>query len=174
MADFLDVASALAAAFLAEGSWTRAALTERAALAIGERPSWLPKASARVLAKFQDPPQGRLRELARFVASDRNLRKACRDANPPAIRSWLVPRADTRTPRWKSRPLSTPGDVAQWLGLAAGELDWFADPRGLEREVASEALRHYSYRWVSKRSDGSGGVRLLEAPKSRMKTIQRK
>jgi RNA-directed DNA polymerase len=174
MADFLDVANALAAAFLAEGNWTRAKLTERAALAIGERPSWLSKVSARVLAKFQDPPAGRLRELARFVASDRNLRKACRGANPPSIRTWLVPRVDTRKPRWKVRPLSTAGDVAQWLGLAVRELDWFADPRGLEREVTSEPLRHYRYRWVSKRSDGSGGVRLLEAPKSRMKAIQRK
>lgn len=49
---------------------------------------------------------------------------------------------------------------------------WFADPRGLERRVAGdEALRHYRYAWVAKTS---GGRRLLEIPKPRMKALARR
>ncbi len=173
MAELVNVAGALAAAFLAEGEWTRAGLKARAATALGGSLPWVSKVAARVLAKFQNSPRGRLRELTRFVAGDKRLIEVCGRREAPTVRAWLVPHVEMRSPRWNVRVLTTHGDVAAWLGLRAGELEWFADARGLERIVEREALRQYRYRWVSKRADGSGGVRLLEAPKPRMKAIQR-
>jgi hypothetical protein len=55
------------------------------------------------------------------------------------------------------------------LDVDQAELAWFADNRGLER-TGGEALRHYRWHVVPRR----GGVRLLAAPKPRLKEIQRR
>ena len=73
--------------------------------------------------------------------------------------------------RWPVRQLDTIGDLSSWLGLDDGELAWFADRRGLERGAPVEALRHYRRRWVPR---GERLPRLLEAPKDRLKGLQRK
>jgi hypothetical protein len=51
------------------------------------------------------------------------------------------------------------------------ELDWFADPAGWGGRATATKLRHYDYRWLQK---PSGGARLIEAPKSRLREIQRR
>jgi len=50
-------------------------------------------------------------------------------------------------------------------------LAWFADVRGLERVVDDERLRHYRY---SRLPRSSGPPRVLEAPKPRLKALQRR
>jgi hypothetical protein len=73
---------------------------------------------------------------------------------------------------WDLPVLETIGDLAAWLECEPGELDWFADLKGLlSRRGASPRLRHYHYRVLQKRS---GGQRLIEAPKPRLKEIQRR
>ncbi len=77
-----------------------------------------------------------------------------------AAEAWDVPRIESA------------GALAEWLQLTPGELDWFADLKGLGyREKASPQLRHYHYRVLAK---GSGGIRLIEAPKLRLKELQRR
>ena len=61
--------------------------------------------------------------------------------------------------------------LADHFGLNAEELDWFADVHELNRGVRAPRLEHYRYAWLKK---PSGGRRLLEAPKERLKTIQRR
>jgi hypothetical protein len=73
--------------------------------------------------------------------------------------------------RWSVPALASLADLASWLDLTPGELDWFIDERGLERLERDERLRHYRYRWVPKRR---GGFRLLEAPKPRLKALLRR
>jgi len=123
-------------------------LAARAAVALGERPAWLSKVAARVLVKYPDQPQSRLRELTRFVASDGALRVAWRRGQVPTVRLWLPPHVEMGHARWNVPHLTSPGDVAAWLGLEPRQFEWFADRRGLEREVTSERLRHYTYPWV--------------------------
>jgi hypothetical protein len=72
---------------------------------------------------------------------------------------------------WPVPALATPGALAAWLGLEPGELDWFADCQGREARTPPGPLRHYTYRWLARRS---GGVRLLEVPKARLKALQRR
>ncbi|HEV3024423.1 MAG TPA: reverse transcriptase family protein [Pirellulales bacterium] len=55
--------------------------------------------------------------------------------------------------------------------MAHGELDWFADIQGRERRRPAGPLRHYRYAWVPKRH---GELRLVEAPKPRLKSLQRR
>lgn len=64
--------------------------------------------------------------------------------------------------------LPSVGELAQWLRLRPDELDWFAD-RWRVAPSAQAQLRHYHYRWVPKRS---GGVRLIEIPKQRLRAMQ--
>lgn len=66
--------------------------------------------------------------------------------------------------------LATPGDLADWLGLPIGELDWFA--ASLRSDLTADGpLCHYRYRWLAKRR---GGYRLIEIPKPRMRGLQRR
>lgn len=60
------------------------------------------------------------------------------------------------------------GALAMMLNVTPAELDWFADSGGWLRR-AREPLCHYRNRRLPK----SGGVRLLEAPKPRLREIQR-
>ena len=55
---------------------------------------------------------------------------------------------------WQVPPLTTAAELAQWLQLPIGQLEWLADCRGLEAKSPEGPLRHYRYRWVSKRAGG--------------------
>ncbi len=72
---------------------------------------------------------------------------------------------------WSITAISTPAELARFLELTPGELDWFADCQARERATIQEPLRHYRYHWVAK---ASGSLRLIEAPKPRLKYIQRR
>jgi hypothetical protein len=72
---------------------------------------------------------------------------------------------------WPVTAISTPAELARFLELSPGELDWFADCQSRERATVREPLRHYRYHWVAK---ASGSLRLIEAPKPRLKQVQRK
>jgi len=61
--------------------------------------------------------------------------------------------------------------LRRWLRLSTGELLWFCDVYGNGRRACATALRHYRHRWIAKRS---GGLRLLEIPKARLKRMQRR
>ncbi len=67
--------------------------------------------------------------------------------------------------------LPTPGDIAAWLGLPINQLDWFTDERRQHRRTAIPDLQHYGYAFRAKRR---GPPRLIEAPKPRLKTMQRR
>jgi hypothetical protein len=73
---------------------------------------------------------------------------------------------------WHHHPVADLPDqaaVARLLDVDLGELAWFADVRRLER-TAGEPLRHYRWHVVQR----PHGVRLLAAPKPRLKEAQRR
>lgn len=93
---------------------------------------------------------------------------------------WVIDPSQVPSPQMRrgviaaSQPmavLNTVGDLQDWLGLRPEELDWF---RAIWRADGSPEkaakLSHYHYEWIPK---SSGGLRLLEAPKRRLKEIQR-
>ncbi|MBM9466418.1 reverse transcriptase family protein [Nakamurella leprariae] len=70
-------------------------------------------------------------------------------------------------------PLPRVDDVAalaERLGLTVGELDWFGDRRGWQRREPRSVLQHYRFRWLSR---PGRTPRLLEAPRPRLKALQR-
>jgi hypothetical protein len=172
-------AKGLALAFLA-GPWTESELIARgrSALGIGARgrARWLRQMVRRMLGEHPAAPVDREDDLAAEIGGDRGFRGAMWAARGrPRIRRWLAPEA-TMVPvegapaRFRILPLPSPGDLASALGLRHQELAWFADERRLNARASSPQLSHYHHRWIAK---ARGGWRLLEAPKPRLKRIQR-
>lgn len=160
-----DLARALAAAFLA-GGWTHPALVEAGAVVLGRRPRWLAVLARQTLELYPRPPHDRPRELAATISTRPAAAKAAR------ARPLVQPVNPTRMleNRWRLPVLHGLDDVADLLGVTPDELDWFADPRRLARSAADVPLQHYR---VSHRVAVSGAIRVLEAPKQRLKGIQR-
>lgn len=182
-------------AFLS-GRWEAEALAERGAGCLDRWPSWLDAlafAAAPLGRGSTAPPYERRAELGTLIERFLRDRAAAADAPAPRIvrltvrapaqrggrRSDVLVRSShpsARRPRLTLRDgrepaaIDSPLALAQMLELSDGQLAWLADVRGLERRVAAERLRNYRYRWVPRRS---GVPRLLEAPKARLKEIQR-
>jgi retron-type reverse transcriptase len=97
-----------------------------------------------------------------------------RIALPPVRRYCTEPARQAPRPAWLAAlalpDLPSVGALAGWLGEPVGALAWLADQWRSEDGNRSR-LQHYHYRWVPKRS---GGVRLIEIPKARLRRIQHK
>ncbi len=71
---------------------------------------------------------------------------------------------------WEVPAIRTSGELSELLELPVNRLLWLADRRMSEYHQRREKLRNYRYFRLSKRS---GGSRLIEAPKSDLKRVQR-
>ena len=169
------VARSLASAFVC-GRWDVDQLVDRGADALGKRWRWLRPLTRRLLLAFGEDRRPSGRAVLKFLQQDEAFHRACRDHDVQLgglqrRRPEMAPWAGTPA-SWAVPPLTTLGELADWLGLQPAELDWFADRRSWERTVPLGPLRHYCYYWRAKRVAGS--ARLIEAPKWRLKTIQRR
>jgi RNA-directed DNA polymerase len=76
---------------------------------------------------------------------------------------------------WDLPVIESVGALAEWLLLYPSELLWFADLKGLGYKMGHKTKRprlgHYHYRVLGK---GSGAIRIIEAPKSTLKELQRR
>ncbi|MDG4800128.1 reverse transcriptase family protein [Micromonospora sp. WMMD980] len=165
------LATALADAFLAGNGWRRADLVDQGGLVLGIRRRWLWPVADAVLVAYPRPPTDRPRELAEFLSTFDPLRAAVATARqhqrPIVIRTRPV--TPTRTIRrpWHTPVIDTVGDLAAMLDLSTEHLDWYADRRAMNRRATAHRLHHYHYRWTDR-------GRLIEAPKSRLRALQRR
>ena len=164
-------ASGIATALLA-GPWRRRDAVRRVAVALGyaRAPRWVGTLVGEVLDAHRDAPADRPRELAAFLRTTSGWQRGQdADVPPRVVRREPVP---TRVVRRRFPVTEVPdlAALARLLDVDQGELAWFADVRALERTAGDEALRHYRWRVVER----PGGVRLLAAPKPRLREIQRR
>ncbi len=163
----------LARAFLA-GEPDVLQVVARGEHVLGRPWKWLPPLARRYV-KSLGQVRPRHRDVVEFLESDRAFTNAVkRHARQISVAHWL-----TATPPMQPAAVAQPWEVpaiesvaalADWFWLEYGDLDWFADLKGLGFMQNSQRLHHYSYRPMLKRS---GAVRLIEAPKSRLKKMQR-
>lgn len=169
----LLVARALANAFLV-GPWQPAALRHLAADVVGAADArWITSVVRAVIRRFPEPPDGEegVARLAAFIAARDQFRAAFWTGTAPLVRRWLaVPPAMAATP-WPVPPAATFAELARLLEVEQSELEWLADPRRYLRRSKSQRLGHYHRTWLAKRS---GGFRLIEVPKARIKAVQRR
>ncbi|GAA0982583.1 hypothetical protein ENKNEFLB_01437 [Nocardioides aquaticus] len=160
-----DLARALAAAFLA-GEWTQSAMVQGGAVVLGSRRRWLTPLARQVLDLYPRPPLDRPRELATLISTRPAV---ARTGNARPVVQPVVATRMVRNP-WRLPALDDLGDLAHHLGVEGSELAWFADPRRWARGTSEGRLQHYR---VSHRVAPSGAIRVLEAPKPRVRRIQR-
>ncbi len=162
----LDVLARVFTTVLLEGAWEPFAMLERLRATTGEPQPWMQALIDAACDSFVLAPDRR--ELTSWLRAQDALREAVRQ--PTQIRRWPdSPPAMADSP-WHVPALATQKELARWLGLDVGQLEVLADRRGLSRSARDPRMRHYRYTWVSKRA---GGHRLLEAPKLRLRTVQR-
>lgn len=175
-ADRIALAAELTDAFL-RVPWSAEQLAESGAACLFRWPSWMTALAMHAVAAHRTPPLERRYELYELILAfleqpQVSLETATAVAapqpadrphgpllyQPPALRGLLLPlTASVR-------------ELADLLELSDGQLAWLADVRGMERTVDGERLRNYRYRCVPRRNDLP---RVIEAPKARLKEIQR-
>ncbi len=156
---------------LLAGPWERESMRARAAEAAHPR-AWLRPLVAQILAAYPAPPVERPSELAGFIAACPVLVTALTRARRP-IRIAQLPMVQARMALRRPWPVPELDDVpalAALLGVELDQLDWFADVKGLQRRAPAGPLHHYRYRWTLART---GRRRLLEAPRPRLRALQR-
>lgn len=171
----LLLADQLALAALS-GSAEVSGVRARCAQVIAAQPRWLTALAQLLIARHAHAWHAHSRAALReSVLHYRPFRRAQTDAAPPRAHRLVlqadVPATASLAAAVSFEPdLATPGGIARWLGLRAEEVNWFAAAhRGLRADPPPKAA-HYRYRWVRKRA---GGWRLLEAPKPRLRDMQR-
>ncbi|MGE0045876.1 MAG: reverse transcriptase family protein [Hyphomonadaceae bacterium] len=112
------------------------------------------------------------RALVASNAFDVAARRLLRAEQPPRIVLHAPAFAPTAALTGLPVPkLEAPGDLAAWLELPMEQVDWLADVRRGHARAATTQLQHYSYTFVAKRV---GAPRLIESPKPRLKSVQRR
>lgn len=160
---------------LLAGSWQAKQMLERAHFAVTKPHSWLEHLIPTILHDFpvRRPTPWHLRKVISHSPffcqawSDQAKRPEIDgySLDPISMESPAPPLAHLCLPQ-----LATPADLAQWFGLTPSRLDWFADPLGLQGKGSEGPCHHYMYRWHKKRE---GLPRLIESPKSQLKSMQR-
>ena len=163
-------AAGISGALLA-GPWRRRDMVRRVAVALGQAraQTWVGAMVGEVQTAYPRPPVDRPRELARFLRTTQGWARGQATIPPPRVVHWTQAPTALAWQRYPVADLPDQAAVARLLDVDAGELAWFADSRGLERTVG-EPLRHYRWRVVER----PHGVRLLAAPKPRLKEAQRR
>lgn len=154
------------------GAWNRAALADRFAAALPESEPAPARLAELVCAQFGEDAPPDVKALARFLRAEPLLAPVFKN---DAIKGpLLTPYTMQPTPEGIAASplpaLPTLRDLGRWLCLFDTEITWFADSHARQNRVTEEKLHHYRYVWIARRS---GGVRLIETPKSRLKAIQR-
>lgn len=162
----------LASAFLVS-EWTTKALRQQARLATGKSARWIPPLVRRLLTEHPTKPN--LDWMIYFLQYDKGIQRLCRAGSLPVSTMFFAPRTMTPPPAAAGDvqlpQLATDDALADWLEVSLGQLCWYADTAGWNRDHPAGPLRPYRYRWVAK---PGGRSRLLEIPKSNLKQMQRK
>jgi len=168
------VPQALARVFAA-GEQTWRSIAARGAQVLGRRWRWLGPLARAYLTAFPGPVSPRRRKVERFLWTEPVFCEALEKygaevvlADPFVAVQAMQPVEAVRG--WKLPAIATVGELAAWLEITVAELEWFADLKGLGTGDGAK-LGHYHYRPVAK---NSGGWRLIESPKQRLKALQRK
>ena len=164
----------LARSFLA-GEPTVEGIAARASQALGKRWRWLHPLARRYLNAVDGRTRPRHRDVIQFFLNDRGFGRAwAKYFHELPVIHWgiepqqMQPVAAAGT--WDIPCIESVGALCDWLWLDSGELEWFADLKGFCNKKNRPLLRHYHYRILSK---GNGHIRLIEAPKPRLKKLQR-
>lgn len=135
---------------------------------------WVLSLVTRLLQRFGEGKRPREEHVFRFILADSGFQRAASREDFLITDEFLSGpemRPAVGAPQgWNVPAICTKGELAALLNMSDAELNWFANAWEQQRKCSEERLRHYKYLWVKKRD---GSARLIEAPKQRLKMIQR-
>jgi retron-type reverse transcriptase len=180
------LAAELSAAIAGDGPWTAQAVAERAAGCLDRWPRWLDSLALTVAAteipRTTADGAPRLAQLIAQFLADRALpdgepeeppgviRALAKAPSAPSMSEAALRRRPPLRHNWPIARITSVEQLAERLELSDGQLAWLADVKGWERTARDLKLRNYRYAAVPRRN---GLPRLIEAPKARLKEIQR-
>jgi hypothetical protein len=169
------VISVLARSLLA-GEMSHEDAHARAVETLGRPWRWLSPLAGRFVEQFAGGVRPRHRDVVSFLRQDAGFHQAwTKYRRQIEIAQWLPePQRMRPVPAaadWTIPAIESAGALAGWLSVTPEELEWFADLKDLGNRLRNPRLQHYHYRMEPKRS---GGVRLIEMPKARLKEMQRR
>ena len=159
----IDVLARALAAALLDGPWDMVDMRQRLERTIGSPRPWMLALARSARAKYREPPTD-LEDLTSFVFSRDSFGDIARGRL--LVRHYATPAPEMTESPWHVPALATSGELAMWLGIDRATLAAFTDPRPHREQRAA----HYRYAWIAK---PLGGHRLVEAPKVRLRTVQR-
>src|SRR5580700_10084659 len=165
----------LATSFLA-GQPSADQIAIRGSQLLGRRWPWLGPLAKRYVKAFASRTRPRRRDVVEFLLHDAAFTQAwSKYFDELSVAQWLTesqlmqPVGAAST--WDIPTIESVGALADWLGITVGELEWFADIKGLAYKRPGPKLAHYHYRILAK---DASHIRLIEAPKPRLKAIHRR
>ena len=167
--------NALARSFLSGGP-TLDEIVSRSGSLLGRQWRWLRPVAQRYVERFAGQTRPTRKTVVDFLLRDPSFQRAWARRGPELkVKEWLTGAARMHPAvaagNWKIPPIDSAGDLARWLRLRPGDLEWFADLKTLGAHTRVAALQQYHYRVLQKET---GSLRLIEAPKARLKELQRK
>jgi hypothetical protein len=170
----LPLLRVLASSFLA-GEPAADQIVARATQTLGRPWRWLGPLAKRYVKQFAGHTRLRQRDVVQFLRRDSGFRRAWKEySHEISVERWLTEPQQmqpvTAAKGWDIPAIASTADLAAWLNVSAGELRWFADLKGLEYKGVPSRVRNYHYKVLAKQF---GQIRLLEAPKLRLKKLQR-
>lgn len=167
------LAAVLAKSFLA-GALAAKEAAARGRRTLGRRWQWLRPLARQFVETFTGRTWPRLRDAAWFLLHNPGFEAAwSKYSHELRVARWLTEPALMQpvaaTAAWELPVIESVADLAAWFRLHPDELQWFADLKGLCYRNPSPVLGHYHYRVLQKQY---GSIRLIEAPKPRLKQMQ--
>lgn len=171
---YADLTRAIAASILA-GEPSAEGISSRLARTFGKPHRWHRSLAHRYLKAFPSNTRPSRRDVLDFIKNDGNLRANRAERRDQFIVvEWInEPFRMSPVPAavgWDVPAIESVRALATWLRVDINDLFWFADLKGLGSKLDRPLLGHYHYRPLNK---STGGVRLIEIPKPRLKTLQR-
>jgi hypothetical protein len=180
---------------LLRGDWNVESMAARTTKLLGKRYRWINSLVKRLGDQFGSARRPRHSDLVAFLQSDRGFCRAL-EKHEPEILDWLL-QADAMQPitpaeSWEIPSITSEGQLSEYLGITSGDLRWFADAKSLHAKTPKKYSGHYHYQLINKKNNQhdfcdandldaiasrlrvwAHTVRLIEAPKRRLKSIQR-
>jgi retron-type reverse transcriptase len=166
--------SALARSILA-GEPAADSVAARIRRTLGENWRWIGNLAERYARAFGGKTRPKRRDVIEFLRADSGLNYAkYKYRDKLRIAEWVTEPARMEPVHaarmWAVPQIESVGELAAWLNVSDTELEWFADLKRMNARTKSGVLQHYHYRVLAKKS---GNIRLIEAPKEKLKELQR-
>jgi RNA-directed DNA polymerase len=142
---------------------------------LGKSWLWLGPLAQRYLKMIAGRTRPRCREVVQFLLRDPGFKRAwSKHSQELSVKQWLTGpqkmQPVSAAENWGLPAIESVGALAEWFAVKPSELLWFADLKGIGYRRGQAKLRHYHYRILDKQD---GNIRLIEAPKPRLKQLQR-